>query len=48
LAFFAVEAFFFAILFASSLSGVGAKGAGPLSAYRKLEMFHGSLSLFRS
>jgi hypothetical protein len=48
LAFFAVEAFFLAMLFASSLSGVRAEGAGPFSAYRKLEMFHGFLSLFRS
>jgi hypothetical protein len=47
LAFFAVD-FFLAMLFASSLSGVRAEGAGPFSANRKLEMFHGSLSLFRS
>ena len=48
LAFFAVEAFFLAMLFASSLSGVRAEGAGPFFTYRKLEMFHGFLSLFRS
>ena len=47
LAFFAVD-FFLAMLFASSLSGVRAEGAGPFSARRKLEMFHGFLSLFRS
>ena len=48
LAFFAVEAFFLAMLFASSLSGVRAEGAGPFFAYRQIEMFHGFLSLFRS
>ena len=47
LAFFAVV-FFLAMLFASSLSGVRAVLAGPFSANRKLEMFHGFLSLFRS
>jgi hypothetical protein len=48
LAFFAVEAFFLAMLFASSLSGVRAERAGPFFAYRQIEMFHGFLSLFRS
>jgi hypothetical protein len=48
LAFFAVEAFFLAMRFASSLSGVRAEGAGPFFANRILEMLHGFLSLFRS
>jgi hypothetical protein len=48
LAFFAVEAFFLAMLFASSLSGVRAEGAGPFSTNRKLELLHGSLSPFRA
>jgi hypothetical protein len=45
LAFFAVDAFFFAMLFASSLSGVGAEGTGAVFTIRKPEMLH-SLSAF--
>jgi hypothetical protein len=47
LAFFAVEAFFlfFAMLLASSLSGVRAEGAGVVFTFRKFEMLHNFLSL---
>jgi hypothetical protein len=45
LAFFAVEAFFFAMLFASSLSGVRAEGAGADLAFRKYKTLHSFLDL---